>query len=53
MVVLKPYKSPAGAVFQAWRPGHWASWMFEVDRLWAVKSFSCGPLLFIRNIHIK
>lgn len=25
-----PYKNPTGAVIQAWRPGHWASWMFEV-----------------------
>jgi hypothetical protein len=22
-----PYKDAKGAVFQAWRPGHWASWM--------------------------
>jgi len=26
-----PYKNAEGAVFQAWRPGHWSSWMFEVD----------------------
>ena len=26
-----PYKNAKGAVFSAWRPGHWASWMFEVD----------------------
>lgn len=26
-----PYKNAKGAVFQAWRPGHWASWMFDVD----------------------
>ena len=26
----QPYKSPKGAVVQTWRPGHWASWMFEV-----------------------
>lgn len=25
-----PYKNPIGAVVQTWRPGHWASWMFEV-----------------------
>jgi hypothetical protein len=25
-----PYKSPAGAIVQTWRPGHWASWMYEV-----------------------
>ena len=25
-----PYKNPVGAIIQAWRPGHWASWMFEV-----------------------
>jgi hypothetical protein len=26
-----PYKNPRGAVVHAWRPGHWYSWMFEVD----------------------
>ena len=26
----QPYKDPTGAIVQAWRPGHWASWMFEV-----------------------
>mmetsp|Transcript_14885 Transcript_14885/g.44162 ORF Transcript_14885/g.44162 Transcript_14885/m.44162 type:complete len:907 (-) Transcript_14885:74-2794(-) len=26
-----PYTDPTGAVVQAFRPGHWASWMFEVD----------------------
>lgn len=26
----QPYKSAIGAVVQAWRPAHWASWMFEV-----------------------
>ena len=25
-----PYKNPVDAIVQAWRPGHWASWMFEV-----------------------
>lgn len=25
-----PYARPQGAVVQTWRPGHWASWMFEV-----------------------
>lgn len=25
-----PYKNPAGAIVQTWRPGHWASWMYEV-----------------------
>ena len=25
-----PYKNATGAVVQTWRPGHWASWMFEV-----------------------
>lgn len=25
-----PYKNAAGAVVQAMRPAHWASWMFEV-----------------------
>ena len=25
-----PYKNATGAVVQAWRPAHWASWMFEV-----------------------
>ena len=26
----QPYKNATGAVVQAWRPAHWASWMFEV-----------------------
>lgn len=26
----QPYKNAVGAIVQAWRPGHWASWMFEV-----------------------
>ena len=26
----QPYKNPVGAIVQVWRPGHWASWMFEV-----------------------
>ena len=26
----QPYKNPKGAIVQTWRPGHWASWMFEV-----------------------
>lgn len=25
-----PYKNATGAVIQAWRPAHWASWMFQV-----------------------
>merc|ERR1719201_1903496 len=25
-----PYKNPTTGVVQAWHPGHWASWMFEV-----------------------
>jgi hypothetical protein len=25
-----PYKNATGAVVQTWRPGHWASWMYEV-----------------------
>ncbi|EGD73635.1 hypothetical protein PTSG_05343 [Salpingoeca rosetta] len=25
------YVNATGAIVQAWRPGHWASWMFEVD----------------------
>ena len=25
-----PYADPKGAIVQTWRPGHWASWMFEV-----------------------
>ena len=28
----QPYKNATGAVVQAWRPGHWASWMFEVGK---------------------
>eukprot|EP01083_Nonionella_stella_P234238 824636_1 len=26
-----PYVNLDGAVIQAWRPGHWASWMFGID----------------------
>ena len=26
----QPYTNATGAVVQCWRPGHWASWMFEV-----------------------
>ncbi|GAB5362564.1 hypothetical protein AAMO2058_000808200 [Amorphochlora amoebiformis] len=26
-----PYKDPSGGVVQVWHPGHWASWMFEID----------------------
>jgi len=26
-----PYANPKNAVIQTWRPGHWSSWMFEVD----------------------
>ncbi|KAJ9469344.1 hypothetical protein DIPPA_01757 [Diplonema papillatum] len=29
-VGLKKYSNPKKAVIQAWRPSHWASWMFEV-----------------------
>jgi len=25
-----PYKNPTTGVVQAWHPGHWASWMFEI-----------------------
>jgi hypothetical protein len=25
-----PYANASGAVVQTWRPGHWASWMYEV-----------------------
>jgi hypothetical protein len=28
-----PYASPAGAIVQTWRPGHWASWMLEVANI--------------------
>ena len=27
----QPYKDGTTAVIQAWRPGHWASWMFSVS----------------------
>ncbi|KAJ9459773.1 hypothetical protein DIPPA_11417 [Diplonema papillatum] len=30
-VGLKKYSNPKKAVIQAWRPSHWASWMWEVD----------------------
>ena len=26
-----PYKNPKRAIIHAWRPAHWASWMFEVS----------------------
>jgi hypothetical protein len=26
-----PYKQPVGAVVHTWRPGHWYTWMFEVN----------------------
>jgi len=26
-----PYKNPKGGIIQTWRPGHWASWMYEID----------------------
>ena len=41
----QPYKNATGAVVQAWRPGHWASWMFEVgdyDSSTGTFSFSKG-----------
>ena len=28
-----PYARPAGAIVQAWRPGHWASWMLETGNV--------------------
>ena len=40
-----PYKNATGAIIQAWRPGHWASWMFEVgdyDRETGNFTFSKG-----------
>ncbi|XP_065183777.1 uncharacterized protein LOC135814571 [Sycon ciliatum] len=27
-----PYKDGSTAIIQAWRPGHWASWMFDVSK---------------------
>ena len=33
-----PYKNPMGGVLQVWRPGHWASWMFEIGGYDAGKS---------------
>lgn len=26
-----PYANPLGAIIQTWRPGHWASWMYQVN----------------------
>lgn len=26
-----PYKNPQGGIIQTWRPGHWASWMYEIS----------------------
>ena len=28
-----PYARPAGSIVHAWRPGHWYTWMFEVDKV--------------------
>ena len=28
---MEKYENPQGAVVHAWRPGHWYTWMFEVD----------------------
>jgi len=28
-----PYSAPGGAMVHAWRPGHWYTWMFEVDSM--------------------
>lgn len=25
-----PYANPVGGIVQTWRPGHWASWMYEI-----------------------
>eukprot|EP00051_Salpingoeca_urceolata_P027355 m.481138 g.481138 ORF g.481138 m.481138 type:complete len:908 (+) comp22057_c0_seq1:176-2899(+) len=43
-----PYKDPRGAIIYSWRPGHWATWMFEVDDwnstslLWTKGGFQGG-----------
>ncbi len=34
----QPYKNATGAIVQTWRPGHWASWMFEVGNYDADKT---------------
>ena len=26
-----PYLDPSQSIIQVWRPGHWTSWMFEID----------------------
>merc|ERR1719400_449226 len=39
-----PYANPTGAVIQAWRPGHWSSWMFEVDA--AKYDATSGEIIF-------
>ncbi|ETO31743.1 hypothetical protein RFI_05377 [Reticulomyxa filosa] len=40
-----PYHNVNGGVVQAWRPGHWASWMFTID---STKSKS-GEFIFSRG----
>ena len=46
-----PYANPKGAIVQTWRPGHWASWMYEVGTVttsvaphpgWVNFTFSSG-----------
>lgn len=57
-----PYRNPGGAIVHAWRPGHWSSWMFEVDKgnathlMWTKGGFqgargeSHGAEYFIDNV---
>lgn len=37
-----PYANATGAVVQAWRPGHWASWMFETQGVECIPSTNTG-----------
>ena len=37
-----PYADPVGAVVHAWRPGHWYSWMFEVNGTTPDGNFTFG-----------
>ena len=38
----QPYADPVGATVHAWRPGHWYSWMFEVNGTTPDGNFTFG-----------
>ena len=37
-----PYKKPEGAIIHAWRPGHWYTWMFELESVSADGNYTFG-----------